>query len=296
MDTTPGWRDDGVSTYAGGALLGAGVGLGARGLKHLYDLFTNRDYKPPFEMPEETAPATKIPVQISKAEAKELERTGVPVTHKVASTFLDNFITSAATVGGAYGGYKLLDNYLQNQRKAVAQKKVDLTRQRVQSLLEDNPAEPDLKMHAQMKAAEDVFFAKSANIVGDFMGEALTDAGQAVSRMRPISTAGYVLGGGAALAGMRAFSKAQDENKNTLQSKRLRDYFAQQPESVPQAELEPIVLDRAARPKRPRKPRKPRMLAPEISTFENPPELTKAASLAALGNRLKGHLSAGSAR
>ncbi len=110
------WFDMTASDAVGAGAIGAGLGLGARGLRHLLDLKNKRDIRPPVDITPVQPNRIKMPVEVSEDEAKELELQGVPVTHKAAATLMDNVVMGGVGTAAAVGGWKLLDGYFDRQR------------------------------------------------------------------------------------------------------------------------------------------------------------------------------------
>ncbi len=230
MDKNAEWMNPTASEYIGTGLAGLGMGLGARGLRHLLDLRKKRDLPP--EVPAIPGHRTPVPVEVSPEEAAQLEQSGVTVKH--AETFLDNVAKGALLVPTAYAGWKLLDSHLANSRKAIAQKRLDAARGRLQGLMDDEPMAVDQPLHATMKAAEAHYFAKQAGPVSDGLSGVVNSQ----------SWLGWPLGISSALLGLSAYNRAQTENKAHKTLSQLKG-FQQNRDTVPaEAEIEPVVHDR----------------------------------------------------
>ncbi len=215
------------------ALIGGGVGLGARGLKQVSDLWQERDVKSPVNLPRLPSPNVRLPVRVSPEEAAELERQGLTVRRvKRASDFINNLGMAAVGAGAAYGGWKLLDGPLDEDRKALATAKLKATRRRVEMLLNDQPQHPDLALHGYMKAAEDVYL-KTAGFGSDLFMHSL-DLFSPLAI--PLGLAGVALGAG-------AYNDAQSANKNEQAIRALKSHYTHQSVSPSRAELEPVVVD-----------------------------------------------------
>ena len=69
---------------------GLGVGLGARLIKHLADIYRGRDVNSVASIPKPVSNVAGVPVKVTKEEADELERNGVRVQRmpKTAEGFI----------------------------------------------------------------------------------------------------------------------------------------------------------------------------------------------------------------
>ncbi len=224
------WMNPTASEYIGTGLAGFGLGLGARGIRHLLDLRKKRDLPP--EVPAIPSNKSPVPVEVSPEEAQQLEQSGVTVKH--AETFLDNAAKGALLVPTAYAGWKLLDNHLANQRKAIAQKRLDAARGRLQGLMSDDPMAADQPLHTTMKAAEAHYFAKQAE---GPVGEGLSGIVNSASWL------GWPLGVSSALLGLSAYNRTTNENKAHKTLGQLRGYQENQEARPSEAEIVPIVRD-----------------------------------------------------
>ncbi len=271
---TASWFDMTAADAVGAGAIGAGLGLGARGLRHILDLKNRRDVAPPVEIPAVKPNRIKMPVEVSEEEAAQLEQQGVPVTHKQAATLLDNVAMGGLGTAAAYGGWKVLDGYLDRQRRQAAQARLDKVRSRVQGLLDDQPKPMDVGLHATMKAAEDLFMAKEAgwqDIVNS-LNPANMASGVASGFANLAAPIGIPLAAGAMMLGASSFNDSRDKNKYRQTAKAIRNYSEHQNDVPPEAELVPVVTHRK---------KNDEMMAPK---------------LAALGARLKTVLDARSAR
>jgi hypothetical protein len=213
-----------LPAFAGGGLA---IGAGARLIKNLADLARrNTDEGQVASMEPSVAPLAEIPVKITPEEAEALKRKGIKVRkmlRKNAFVF-DNIGLGAAAVGGAVGGWSLLDKLIHKNRKATLRGDVSTLRKRIEKVLDDEPEEQDQKLHAYMKAAEDLYFKK----VG-FLDTGL-----------------QVLGGGAALAAMAAYKAQQRNNRYIAAIKAIKGQARSRPSEAARAVLVPILEEESA--------------------------------------------------
>jgi hypothetical protein len=218
--------------------------------------------------------AIKVPVEVSPEEAEQMKANGIQIRKKLAG-FVGDVATGAVGTAGAYGGWKLLDSYLENRRRDRVKGELEQTRNRVQRLLEDNPMGPDAPLHATMKAAEDLWFDKSAAFdwtVPNFASAAGGAALRGADSVLGATGLGIPLGIFGSLAAMSAYNESR-KNKYDQASNAIHGFYEHQKEQFPQAELEPVVTEHKHPQPHPGEPK-----------------------LAALGARLKGRLNGGSAR
>lgn len=228
------------SALAKALLIGGGIGIGARGVKHVSDMMQNRDIKPPVDLPRTPSSSVPLQVGVSREEAAELEAQGVKVRRigrnlkqKLANDFVNNLAMGAVGAGAAYGGWKLLDKPLDDDRRSLAKAKLMAARKRVESLLSDQPQHPDLALHGYMKGAEEAYFAKEAGIVTDGIGSML----ELLSPIAvPLGVAGVALGAS-------SFNEARARNKNEQAVKALKGFYRQRNTRPSQAELEPVLYE-----------------------------------------------------
>ncbi len=235
------------SQLLGAILVGGGLGLGARGLRYMSDLYGGTDTQPPYPLPKPASNRVKVPMPVSSQEMSELEASGVPVRHitKSAATLVDNLLMGLAGTGAAVGGWKLLDNHLDNQRRMAAQKKLDAVRLRVSGLLDDSPLSQDIPLHAQMKAAEDAYFSKKASL-GDILASIAGKAGVGVANI--FSPMGYPLAIGGTLLGLSAFNQTVGQNKYRQGAKEISDFARSRAARPPEAEVEPVYEEEEKNP------------------------------------------------
>ncbi len=237
MDTkTANWWDPRASEYLGTAIGGFGLGLGARGIRHLLDLRKKRDLPP--EVPAIPSSTTPIPIEVSPEEAQQLEQTGVKV--KQAAAFMDNVVRGAMFVPAAYAGWSMLDTHLANKRKALAQQKIDVARARLQGLMSSQPLPEDQTLHQGMKTAEAYYFGDKTAGLGDWLAGGASDTVSGMANSMP-SLVPYALGGSMSLLGLSAYNRTQNENKHHKAVSALKNYLERQPAIPSEAELEPVV-------------------------------------------------------
>ncbi len=232
------WFNPQPADYIGTGLAGIGLGLGARGIRHLLDLRKKRDLPP--EVPAVPSNRTPLPVEVSPEEATQLEQSGVTVKH--AATFLDNMARGALLVPAAYAGWSMLDSHLAAKRKALAQKGIDSARARLQGLMSDQPLPEDQGLHSAMKVAEAHYFGeeKRAWDVGDIPAA----AAQGVANSSAVNWLGWPLGISGALLGLSAYNRVQGDNKYRKSVGALNDYVQHQPARPAEAEIQPVVHDK----------------------------------------------------
>jgi hypothetical protein len=242
---------DMLTTPLGGAALGLGLGVGARGVKHLFQMFRNQQNRSPAKLSPDATPITEYPVEVSDEEAKALTAKGIQV--KTAEGFIPNLLGGAALAGGTYAGWKGLSHILGQRKKQVAEQRLLASRKRVESLLDGEPAPADQPLGTAMKVAEDAHFSKTAfNPVGAFFGGAANYAGTLTASLAwPLGAAGFLLGA-------RAFRRTTDENKNEKIIKALQRVSTGRPTDTPTVAMVPV--------------RKRKLSAPPASqTVEQPP-------------------------
>lgn len=218
--------------------IGGATGLGARGIKQMFDASRGSDLGAGVNLPKLQPASAKIPVPVTPEEAAELEAQGIVVKRmrKAASDFVNNFMLGGIGTAAAYGGWKVLDNSLDAKRRSAAQAKLDSARKRVEMLLSDQPLGADLGLHAQMKAAEDLFFSKKA-FLGDLIG------GVGTSFLDMLAPLAVPVGVGAAAMGIGAYNQSQSQNKSQAAMKAIKEQYQRQPEQSPEAELEPVLVE-----------------------------------------------------
>lgn len=186
-------------------------------------------------------------MEVSDDEAEELRKRGINVK-TAADTVLDTALQGTVGTLGAFGGYKLLGNWLDQKRKARADAALQKSRRRVQGLIEGDPQSGDEGLARAMKVASlvylkhvgdlevrDVLMAKEAASAFPSVGGSLAGAvGEAAA---PI---GIPLGIAGTLVAMNAFNKGNEENKYKARSKALRDYLNNLGPEAPMAVMTPI--------------------------------------------------------
>lgn len=218
-------RDPSWLMYSG--LIGGGLGMGARLVKHLID------QRKPTVKPLH-APGAQLPIEVTPEEALALESRGEDVktafewTGGPTSSAVGGAIRGALGTGAALGGYSLIDSLIDRARKKQMRQDIEHLRGRLSDVLTDSPAPQDVPLHAQMKAAEDVYFAKDASVVAN-----------TVDSLLPPSLAALA-GGASVLAGIGAFRHVRDENPNTQRMSDLRS-LVHPPEGPSKLSLSPVV-------------------------------------------------------
>ncbi len=231
------------------ALGGAGLGAGARLGKNLADILRERNDTTEVNIKPSVAAVSEIPVDITPEEATELERHGIkinrkkikqptapinPMMPKVALSpdgFLSGTALGALGLGGAALGFGLTDKYLDQAKKIKQQKQLDAAKKRIELLLNDTPAQMDVPLHAQMKAAEDHYF-ENMNKKADFI--------DFIDGIMPAGL-GAIGGMGAVAAGMGAFNQAKQNNRFLAKAKALRSNISHATPDTPFAALDPTV-------------------------------------------------------
>lgn len=221
---------------------GLGLGLGARGLRQGVDMLRYGNTEgTPVDVEQMPSASTEFPVNVSPEEAAELRRSGVKVKrkggHKVAAVeltpgvtsemgFFNSIPTGALGAGALVGGWKLGDMGVNALRMHFAKAKKKQVEDRIAHLLKGNPADEDLALGANMKAAEDAYFMKK---------EALSLPGQDYA-----SALGLLLGGGGTLAALSAYNTVSAQNKYKEKAKALRAYLRNQSARPAFAAMQPV--------------------------------------------------------
>jgi hypothetical protein len=220
----------------GGAAL---LGGGARVVKGLADLIRRPDPESSPENIEPTEePIVEVPVPVSHEEAEELRRKGMQV--KRAVSLMDfkvgpegAFALGALGTGAVMGGWSLTDKLVDAYRKNRAEAKRNAIKNRITKLMNDDPAEEDLDLHANMKAAESVHFEKKAISLVHHV-------------VNPLSA---LLGGGMLLAGVRAYNQASVSGDEAAKIKALKGYLKKQKTTHPIISTVPVeVAEEAGSP------------------------------------------------
>jgi hypothetical protein len=230
MDKTSLWEmaigQPQVSDVLGAALIGGGVGAGARGIKQLYDIYRKKDLPP--TLPAIPNASAKLPVEVSPDEAAELERGGVQVKH-ADSGLAGGFLQGLTVMPAAYLGWQGMDSLFGQQRKALAQKRLQRAQDRLSGLMADNPLPQDAPIHGAMKVAEAEHLKQAATGLGWYLGAPL--------------------GLSAGLLGVSAYNEARQNDRYRKGVSAIRDYLQRQATTPAEAELEPVVHDRGPAPK-----------------------------------------------
>jgi hypothetical protein len=226
-----------VPNVLGWGLGGAAVGAGARLAKYIADVSRDRDVTSAVDVKRTVPPVAEIPTEVSEEEAAKLRQQGIPVKEaSVADVFAGAGLGALGTLG-VYGGWKALDATFDKQRKNEAKQRLERARQRVERLLGNTPERQDIKLAAAMHAAEEVFFEKRAEGVGDKLVGAAADA-----LATPFTYVAPAVGAIATLAAVAGFNRARESNKNTQKARELRQqYVERRPVEPPMATLVPVL-------------------------------------------------------
>lgn len=206
---------------------GLAVGAGARLAKNLLQLIRD-DEGVAAETNHLTPAVTGIPIKLSPEEAAEAERRGIKVRGAVKTAGpLNAAMLGFAGTGAALGGWALVDKLILNRQKAAAKERVDALRNRLKSVLNDDPSLDDAPLHLQMKQAEAAYFSKQANI---------------------LDVLGYGVGGATALATALGLQQALENNKHRKRIKALQVALNKAPATPPRVVLDPVVEPAVATP------------------------------------------------
>jgi hypothetical protein len=218
----------------GGALL---LGGGARITKGLFDLARRADPESSTENIEPTEePIVEVPVPVSSEEAAELRRKGVQVKRADVLQRFDMgpvgaFGLGALGTAGVMGGWSIADKIIDNYRKKRAESKRDAIKNRIQKLMNDEPAPEDLELHANMKAAECMFFDKKAGLSLEH---------------HVVNPLAALLGGGMLLAGVRAYNQASVSGDESAKVKALKAYLKKKKTTAPLISTVPVEVAESA--------------------------------------------------
>lgn len=228
---------------AGTAALAGG---GVRALKGVYDMVTRQDPEAaPVNIAHTELPVTHVPVQVSGDEADELRRKGIKVRRVLKTAEFPNFdINPAEAVGlgalgtgAAIGGWKFSNWLLNRNRQAAVNEEKERVKNRIKGLLNDSPSEEDTALHANMKAAEDMYFMKKA-----LQKEAWYPGQSAVN------TLAALLGGSLVFSGMRAYNQAQAGSEQASKIQGLKSLLKKKKTEAPMAVAEPVEYVDQAQP------------------------------------------------
>ena len=255
------------------AATGLGLGLGARLLRHGYDLKTKRGLRAPKEAPAVESAQIEVPVEVSEEEANELKRQGLkvgsaldastprpgkgparqvlpkaqptnstsmpsstaPVVKLAVAGLVANVAQGLLGAGAAYGGWKMLDDKLDEDRVAKAKASLNRSRERVKRLIAGEPDPSEVGAAAAMKTAEELFMKEAIDLLSS-VGSGLV--GGAMDLMAPI---GIPLGIGAALIGAKSYNDAKRANKYRQRIKQITESLEGETPSPPMAVLHPIL-------------------------------------------------------
>ncbi len=264
---------------AAGAI-GAGIGVGGRTLKNLWDIWHNRDIESPVagKMPKQVSNHAQIPVEVTPEEAKELEAQGVHVkaaessefkiehrlrfgkepgfsfsrsapSEKIKKTWLKEF-TSSPKMAGDLG---FLDKFMLGAAgtgaAALGWKALDPTfdKQRMdlaQTKL-DRTRERVRALLAGNAMPQDTHLGNAMKVAEDAMIKEASIVGAGISgidtALGTVPGLGYASGIGAALVAANAFNEARKRNKSLNNAKAMAEYARTQPTKPPVAELVPTL-------------------------------------------------------
>jgi hypothetical protein len=217
----------------GSALL---LGGGARVAKGLLDLARRPDPESSPENIEPTEePIVEVPVPVSHAEAEELRRKGLNVKRAFSLTDLKGgpvqaFGLGVLGTGAIMGGWTLTDKLVDSYRKTRAEATRDAIKNRIKRPMTDDPAEEDVGLHANMKAAESFHFEKKAWTVEHHI-------------VNPLAA---LLGGGMLLSGVRAYNQASVSGDESAKVKALKSYLKKQKTTHPLISTVPVEVTESA--------------------------------------------------
>lgn len=248
----------GNAVLTGGAI-GLTAGAGARLIKNLVDLYRSESDASKEQSVKPFIPAqAEIPVSVTPEEAALLAKRGIQVKRKLkqasveeltqglvagkdaASSILekskdrkqvkrvlakkaglfDGIVGGATGVGAAGLGWYAIDKLIDNSRKKAAQRDIDELKNRLSKVLNDNPADSDVAVHAMMKAAEDTYFSKQAGLFDGI---------------------GMVVGGVGAASLAAAYLMAKRNSASNKKIKALKEMLADQKVETPRAVLVPVL-------------------------------------------------------
>jgi hypothetical protein len=272
-------------TGTGGAIpmVAAGtVGVGAAGrlLKSLVDLYRRPPTSTAAGIKQLPASVADIPVEVTPEEADELRRKGVEVkrimpklseavkTDAVGTdggsnyfsqfkpSFTGGFIYGGLGALGLAGGWKLTDYIIDKLRKRSIKSDIEKTRARINAILNNEPAQSDLPLHAYMKAAEDLHFSFDGNCpineggidktAASFGGGGFSSVLDIVSSLPAMS--GITLGVGTLLAAMRGYNKLSAGGSPYAKLRAMREVFGGRSPGVTSARLSPFSYQKLVEP------------------------------------------------
>jgi hypothetical protein len=260
--------------------VGGGLGVGARLLRHAFDLKTKRGLRAP-KLPTSLESAQiEVPVDVSPEEAAELKAQGIkvgaaldrgpvaapaikvkaPVLPKAVPTnsttmpgstnvvmktavsgLAGNVMQGVLGAGAAAGGWALLDSHLDSERVAKAKASLMRSRERVKRLIAGEPDPSELGAAQALKTAEELFFKQAI----DFTDVGASVVGGATDLMAPL---GIPLGIGAALLGAKAYNETKASNKYRQRVKQITESLEGEEALPPVAVLHPRLRKQKASP------------------------------------------------
>jgi hypothetical protein len=234
------------------AIAGLGLGVGARLARWGYDIANKTGTRAPVKLSPVESAAVEVPVDVSEEEAEELRKRGVKVK-QAADNVLDTALQGSVGVLSAVGGWSIADKILDAKRKAKAQRSLERSRRRVQSLINGDPDHRDVGISRAIKVAEDVYIDNvgvsefGANTAGLQKVAAMDDIVPSIVS-RGASTVGEVLkplgiplGIAGTILAIKAYNTSRDENKYRAKAKAMRDYLNNIGAETPTAVMVPVV-------------------------------------------------------
>lgn len=233
----------GSGKYVPHVALGAlALGAGGRLIKSMADSARGRTDQAPEKIEAVENDTSSIPFEVTPEEAEELERRGVKVKRlmgKTAATWLDvihprtalarAFSPSAQkpsasfpraigygalVTGMGIGGWALADKIIDKMRENAVKSDIELVESRIKKVLDDEPEDQDLPVHAQMKAAEDAYFS------GGMQKVAITGP-----VWNALAALGLFAGGAGVLAGLGGYARSREASKPGQKAKQLKRLF-----------------------------------------------------------------------
>jgi len=199
-------------------LIGGALGVGGRGLSEVLRHAKNPKLT---QLPEDPPAIQELPVSVSKEEAEELRRRGMKVKRAFqlsTGTGSMDAINAAAGVLAAAGGWRLANKYFSDKRQAPYKAQLAATKDKLDRMLEEDP---------------DDELGSAMNKVAAFL--ALPDA-----LLGQLPIAGWALGGGAALLGLKKFDDYSEKSKSADKLKKMKRFLELARTKQQQVELVPV--------------------------------------------------------
>ena len=232
--TDPHWSYDFWNSAPKALIGGLAVGGGAMAIKNLINTLRNPSDRDQ-DIPKVVAPVTKVPVELTEEEMAELKRREAKVA--ADTSFLNSIGLGALATGGALAGWHGVGALLARYRKDEAEDRLRRTKERLAKVMADNPEVPDVPLHAQMKAAEDRYFAKQSSVVDG--------AVNLFDRVMP-TPLGALLGGGAVLAGVHGVRQFLEGSKEDQKRKKIQEMLGALRTQTPVVVMDPVVASQPA--------------------------------------------------